>query len=164
MSIAQDRRLVSHVKLLPPHWGTLYALTRLDDAAFEDGVENGRIHPDMQRSDVDELVRRDRYRQTMRTIATSTEPATAAAPPAPAEPSAPPAQDAQAPQSAEPDQPRPALLPTVSDPERDRVFADLLKIRRADGWLAAGDPYMQAVFDAIDRWQAARANPPRMAC
>lgn len=57
MKIAEDKRLsnVSHVKHLPPSWGTLYQLTRLDDATFITAVETGAIRPDMERKDAERL-------------------------------------------------------------------------------------------------------------
>jgi len=54
MRIAADERLskAQHVSLLPPSWGTLYELTKLSDKAFEERIENGAIHPEMERKDV----------------------------------------------------------------------------------------------------------------
>jgi N6-adenosine-specific RNA methylase IME4 len=37
---------------LPPHWGTLAALTRLPDDVFQSKIDDGTIHPEMQRKDV----------------------------------------------------------------------------------------------------------------
>jgi hypothetical protein len=181
MSIAQDERLVSHMKRLPARWGTLYELSRLSDEAFELGIESGRIHPDMERKDVQGLAKEVRYRETVRGLG-SNEPAPAepAEQPKP-QPAAPvdtkyenfshlqpPAQASsdqneppQSPELVEPPLPRP--LPVAHDPETDRVFAELLRIRRAEGWLAPGCPYLAEVFDVIDRWQVSRANPPRAA-
>ncbi len=53
MTIAQDGRLLNrkHVSVLPPSWGTLYELTKLDDQTFEAAVETGAIRPDMERKD-----------------------------------------------------------------------------------------------------------------
>jgi len=54
MKIAADPRLTkaTHVSLLPPHWGTLYELTKLDDATFEARIADGTICPEMQRRDI----------------------------------------------------------------------------------------------------------------
>lgn len=54
MIIARDQRLVNpaHVQLLPPNWGTLYELSRLPDDRFHELIEDGTIHPEMQRKDV----------------------------------------------------------------------------------------------------------------
>jgi N6-adenosine-specific RNA methylase IME4 len=41
-----------HVPILPPSWGTLYALTKLSDEQFRGGLIAGIIRPDMQRKDV----------------------------------------------------------------------------------------------------------------
>lgn len=54
MAIAADGRLsdATHVSLLPPHWGTLYEITRLDDDQFEKRIQDGTIRPDMDRKDI----------------------------------------------------------------------------------------------------------------
>ena len=54
MQIAGDKRLtnVSQGKHLPPSWTTLYELTKLDDATFDQKLRDGFINPDMQRKDV----------------------------------------------------------------------------------------------------------------
>jgi N6-adenosine-specific RNA methylase IME4 len=54
MKIADDERLSNptHVSLLPPHWGTLYELTKLTDAQFAAKVASGQIHPELERRDV----------------------------------------------------------------------------------------------------------------
>jgi hypothetical protein len=51
MAIARDQRLAEHVRLLPPSWGTLYQLSRLDDATFAKAIEAGDIHSEMERED-----------------------------------------------------------------------------------------------------------------
>ena len=47
MAVAHDQRLsnVTHVQHLPPHWGTLYELTKLDDATFERKLADGTNGP-----------------------------------------------------------------------------------------------------------------------
>jgi Protein of unknown function (DUF3102) len=47
MRIAADERLSNpaHVQHLPPHWGTLYELTKLSNEQFEAGLASGGIHP-----------------------------------------------------------------------------------------------------------------------
>lgn len=55
MAIAEDPRLSNdaHVQhLLPASWGTLYELTKLDDATFTSRVADGSIHPQLERTDV----------------------------------------------------------------------------------------------------------------
>jgi len=54
MNIALDDRLskATHVSLLPPHWGTLYELTKLPDDVFAAKLADGSIYPEMQRKDV----------------------------------------------------------------------------------------------------------------
>ena len=40
---------------LPPHWTTLHTLTYLDEAQFKRAIEDGRIHPSMERTEADAL-------------------------------------------------------------------------------------------------------------
>jgi hypothetical protein len=56
MKIAADPRLleVSHEKL-PAAWVTLYALTRLTDEEFQQGIDSGIIHAGMERKDIAQL-------------------------------------------------------------------------------------------------------------
>jgi hypothetical protein len=44
-----------HVPNLPVQWGTLYALTKLTDEQFDNGIKSGAINPNMQRKDVNVL-------------------------------------------------------------------------------------------------------------
>jgi hypothetical protein len=39
---------------LPASWGTLYELTKLDDATFEEKIADGTIRPDMERRDIEQ--------------------------------------------------------------------------------------------------------------
>src|SRR4029077_16704111 len=43
--------------LLPPNWGTLYQLSRLDDETFDRLLEAGTIRPEMERSEVNKVLR-----------------------------------------------------------------------------------------------------------
>jgi len=54
MAIAADPRLsaATHVSLLPPSWGTLYEITRMDDDTFATKVADGTINPGMDRKDI----------------------------------------------------------------------------------------------------------------
>lgn len=54
MQIAADERLANakHVSLLPPHWGTLYELHKLDDERFYAKIDDGTIRPDMERREI----------------------------------------------------------------------------------------------------------------
>jgi hypothetical protein len=56
MSIAQDHRFVAHVRQLPPAWGTLYELTKVDDDEFYQAAQDGTIRPEMRRTDVRGLI------------------------------------------------------------------------------------------------------------
>lgn len=51
MAIASDERLSkrAHVNVLPTSWGTLYELTKLDNATLERLIDDGTIRPDMPR-------------------------------------------------------------------------------------------------------------------
>jgi N6-adenosine-specific RNA methylase IME4 len=62
MAIAGDARLSNpaHVQHLPPHWGTLYELTRLDDDVFQQQLDDGKIRPDMTRGDVMAVFKEER--------------------------------------------------------------------------------------------------------
>jgi len=62
MAIAKDPRLTDakRVSLLPPAWGTLYQLTKLDDKAFDAAIEQKVIRPDMERRDVKVMQSRER--------------------------------------------------------------------------------------------------------
>lgn len=61
MKVAADARLTdtNHGSRLPPHWRTLYELTRVDDDTFEAALAAGRIRPDMERADAALLARGD---------------------------------------------------------------------------------------------------------
>ena len=52
-AIASDNRITNrnHGSVLPPSWRTLYELTRLPDDRFHEMIEDGTIHPEMQRKD-----------------------------------------------------------------------------------------------------------------
>jgi MT-A70/Protein of unknown function (DUF3102) len=64
MAIAADTRLSNpaHAQHLPPHWGTLYELSKLDDATFEArlNASTHKIHPDMTRGDVTAMFKDER--------------------------------------------------------------------------------------------------------
>jgi hypothetical protein len=64
MKIAADERLSkpAHMKRLPPHWGTLYELTKLKADVFERAVADGTINPKMTRKKVAALRERNRAR------------------------------------------------------------------------------------------------------
>lgn len=58
MAIAADPRITNpkHVSHLPASWGTLYEITKLDDAQFEEKIADGTIRPDVERNEVAGLV------------------------------------------------------------------------------------------------------------
>jgi N6-adenosine-specific RNA methylase IME4 len=59
MAIAGDDWISNptHVSHLPPSWGALYLITKLDIADRERLISVGCIRPDMQRSDLEEAIR-----------------------------------------------------------------------------------------------------------
>lgn len=65
MAISSKQQILKqeHVPVLPSSWGTLYELTRLDDATWELAMEEGKIHPEMQRKDVAILLDESRRRR-----------------------------------------------------------------------------------------------------
>jgi hypothetical protein len=58
MAIANNTVLSNrtHVSDLPPSWGTLYALSRVDDATLECAVRDGTVNPGMKRREVRRLL------------------------------------------------------------------------------------------------------------
>jgi len=70
MAIAADERLAKpqHVALLPPSWGALYDLTRLDDQQFESAVKDGTIHPDMERREIGQRIKTARRTEREREL------------------------------------------------------------------------------------------------
>jgi N6-adenosine-specific RNA methylase IME4 len=65
MAISSDPRLTNpkHVSLLPPHWGTMYELTKLTDEQFSEKLKKGEIHADMERQDITGEIKAERRRQ-----------------------------------------------------------------------------------------------------
>lgn len=59
MAIARDDRLLNraHGRALPPHWHTLYLISRLDDEMFDRLTEDGTIRPDMERGEISKILR-----------------------------------------------------------------------------------------------------------
>jgi hypothetical protein len=56
---------------LPPSWTTLYELTKLDDATFDQKLRDGSINPDMQRKDVareNRILSRERGRRRVENL------------------------------------------------------------------------------------------------
>jgi len=46
----------THVSHLPPSWGTLYELTKVDPKVLESAIKDGRVNPKMERKEVTELL------------------------------------------------------------------------------------------------------------
>ena len=55
MAIGRSPLIAEHLARLPPHWPTLYALSRLDDETFISALNAGAIYSDMKRSEVARL-------------------------------------------------------------------------------------------------------------
>ena len=51
ITVSQDGRFGTHVYRIPSSWGTLYELTKLDDETFQAALDEGVIHPEMERKD-----------------------------------------------------------------------------------------------------------------
>jgi N6-adenosine-specific RNA methylase IME4 len=62
MKIGSDQRLANakYVSCLPPHWGTLYELTKLPDDRLTAMLATGEIHPEMQRRQLTSATKRER--------------------------------------------------------------------------------------------------------
>ena len=74
MVIAENRVLSdpTHVSVLPPHWGTLYLLALIDEQDLEKLIADGKIHPDITREQVEDLIRSSsKTPTTMRTGTTT---------------------------------------------------------------------------------------------
>ncbi len=56
MAISGKPQIRHNVSYLPPSWGTLYDLSRLDAPVLEAAIADGRVRPDMTRKDVKQLV------------------------------------------------------------------------------------------------------------
>jgi N6-adenosine-specific RNA methylase IME4 len=61
MAIAADSRLTNsaHGPILPPHWRTMYELTKLDDREFKARVKDGTINSEMERGDIATIVKKE---------------------------------------------------------------------------------------------------------
>ena len=70
MTIARDARLSkrNHGSVLPPHWRTLYELTRLDNQTFVKLIGDGTVRRDMQRSEISKILRLQRVAEDERRV------------------------------------------------------------------------------------------------
>jgi hypothetical protein len=57
MAVARDRRLrkANTCSHLPPHWRTLYQITRLEDELFNRLLNNGTIRPEITFDEVNKV-------------------------------------------------------------------------------------------------------------
>jgi N6-adenosine-specific RNA methylase IME4 len=74
MRIGEDPRLSNAANMphLPPAWGTLYELTRLDDESFAARLSDGTIRPDMERKAVSGAVKAIVRERRLATLGTKT--------------------------------------------------------------------------------------------
>ncbi len=56
IAIGNDKRITTHVSLLPPSWGTIYEITRLSNPQFKKAIKDGVISPSVQRKEIIELL------------------------------------------------------------------------------------------------------------
>jgi N6-adenosine-specific RNA methylase IME4 len=68
IAIASDDKLFAHMQILPPHWGTIYELTKLSDDAFEAAVEEGVINSEMQHKDISTKVKQSKRAEKERKL------------------------------------------------------------------------------------------------
>jgi Protein of unknown function (DUF3102) len=71
MSIARHPVLsnATHVSCLPPSWGTLAELARVEPKHLEAAIASGMVRPDMKRTEVGRLVHHDARRKPARRMA-----------------------------------------------------------------------------------------------
>jgi N6-adenosine-specific RNA methylase IME4 len=60
MAISRDPKILRSMQILPPHWRTLYELTKLSDDQFKDAADAGTINPEMARGDISTLVKQSK--------------------------------------------------------------------------------------------------------
>lgn len=167
--IAADERLTNaaRVQYLPPAWGTLYELTKLDDRDFD--TVAARLTPETTRREVKEMVAESRPRErppaapasdpparrepTGPRLVKDDEPAPAPAPAPPVEPSP----------AAEPEAVAPELAEPPIDPSEKRIPRG---IRMAESLWAFVDEEAEARGDRasalIERWVAEKRDRARM--
>ena len=63
-AIAEDDRLskAKSISLLPPHWGTLYKISRFDDESLERFLDDGTINPDCTYAEINKVLRMERVK------------------------------------------------------------------------------------------------------
>lgn len=75
MKIARDPRITkaAHVQLLPMAWSTLYELTKVENAVFEQAVSSGGINPKMTRTEAVQLAAPSRKKVSNRKVRVNVE-------------------------------------------------------------------------------------------
>lgn len=70
MIVGADERILNraHVHVLPPHWGTLYEITKLDAGTFEAKVADGTINPNMERRHIGQSIKKARRDDKVRDL------------------------------------------------------------------------------------------------
>ncbi len=65
IAISESEQLVTHVLQLPPSWGTLHQFSRLDIESWKAAEEQGLIHPQVKRNEVEDFIRERGGMKTM---------------------------------------------------------------------------------------------------
>lgn len=73
--------------MLPPHWGTLYALSCVPDDVLRTAASQGKVHPGMERKDAEALVPKKAGKATQAQAASSPVPTLASSVPGAVTPS-----------------------------------------------------------------------------
>lgn len=70
MSISRNPSLANteHVLYLPPSWGTLYELSRADCIDLDRWIDDGTVHPEMERNEAKALLRIEKRKETYDTV------------------------------------------------------------------------------------------------
>jgi hypothetical protein len=71
MKIAADKRLTNAniVSLLPPHYSSMYEISKLDDEQLEARMADGTIRPTMERKDITAVLKKERRAERERELA-----------------------------------------------------------------------------------------------
>jgi N6-adenosine-specific RNA methylase IME4 len=68
MTVANDERIVNYSLRMPPHWHTLYKITRLDDDTFDALLSDGTIGPNLTQNEIGRILRKQRVAEDERRV------------------------------------------------------------------------------------------------
>lgn len=70
MAIAADPRVsnVAYMRHFPASWGSLYEITKLDNAEFEARISDGTIHPEMEQRDIVQVIKAVKRAQSEKSL------------------------------------------------------------------------------------------------